>query len=101
MAPLQPPVPADPISVPIDPDGQIAVAESNGHLVEPSTPLAAQSPAPVEKPKITPKIIDARIEALLSQVHANRPTEDVSLIRKAWEFCVRHHAGQERASGEP
>jgi GTP pyrophosphokinase len=45
--------------------------------------------------------IDQRFEALLEQVHANRPSEDVSLIRKAWEFCVRHHEGQMRASGEP
>ena len=45
--------------------------------------------------------IDQRFEALLRQVQANRPTEDVSLIRKAWEFCVQHHRGQMRASGEP
>jgi guanosine-3',5'-bis(diphosphate) 3'-pyrophosphohydrolase len=45
--------------------------------------------------------IDARFEQLLRQVQANRPNEDVSLIRKAWEFCVQHHEGQMRASGEP
>src|SRR6201998_4851572 len=45
--------------------------------------------------------IDERFEALLRRVQANRPTEDVSLIRKAWEFCVQHHKGQMRASGEP
>ncbi len=45
--------------------------------------------------------IRERFEELLRQVHANRPHEDVSLIRKAWEFCVKHHAGQVRASGEP
>jgi GTP pyrophosphokinase len=45
--------------------------------------------------------IDKRLEALLKQVHANRPTEDINLIRKAWEFCASHHAGQMRASGEP
>ncbi|MGB8260372.1 MAG: bifunctional (p)ppGpp synthetase/guanosine-3',5'-bis(diphosphate) 3'-pyrophosphohydrolase, partial [Terracidiphilus sp.] len=38
---------------------------------------------------------------MLRRVQANRPTEDVSLIRKAWEFCVSHHDGQLRASGEP
>jgi GTP diphosphokinase / guanosine-3',5'-bis(diphosphate) 3'-diphosphatase len=45
--------------------------------------------------------IELRLEALLRQVHANRSSEDISLIRKAWEFCVRHHEGQMRASGEP
>src|ERR1700761_5375791 len=45
--------------------------------------------------------IDERFEALLRRVQANRPTEDVSLIRKAWDFCVQHHKGQMRASGEP
>ena len=43
----------------------------------------------------------SRFEALLRQVHANRPNEDISLIRKAWEFCVAHHEGQTRLSGEP
>jgi len=45
--------------------------------------------------------IAQRFESLLQQVHANRPSEDISLIRKAWEFCVKHHDGQMRASGEP
>jgi GTP pyrophosphokinase len=48
-----------------------------------------------------PRPIGERFEALLRQVQANRPNEDVSLIRKAWEFCVSHHEGQTRASGEP
>ena len=55
----------------------------------------APEPAPPQRP------IDQRFEALLRQVQANRPSEDVSLIRKAWEFCVQHHEGQMRASGEP
>jgi len=48
-----------------------------------------------------PRPIAERFEGLLRQVQGNRPNEDVSLIRKAWEFCVSHHAGQMRASGEP
>ena len=48
-----------------------------------------------------PHAIDARFEALLRHVQANRPSDDVTLIRKAWEFCVQHHKGQMRASGEP
>jgi GTP pyrophosphokinase len=45
--------------------------------------------------------IDQRFEALLRHVQANRPSEDITLIRKAWDFCVQHHKGQMRASGEP
>jgi len=45
--------------------------------------------------------IEERFDALLRQVQANRPNDDVALIRKAWEFCVQHHKGQMRASGEP
>src|ERR1700728_572851 len=56
---------------------------------------APNATAPAETP------IDQRFEALLRRVQANRPNEDISLIRKAWEFCVSHHKGQTRASGEP
>jgi GTP pyrophosphokinase len=55
----------------------------------------------LDRPIIDQATIDRRMEALLRQVHANRPSEDITLIRKAWEFCVRHHEGQARASGEP
>src|ERR1035437_3454277 len=73
-------------------------------------PIPAEVPGapPVPKGKalpvaraIDPQILDRRFEALLKKAHANRPSEDINLIRKAWEFCVRHHEGQTRASGEP
>jgi GTP pyrophosphokinase len=50
---------------------------------------------------VSERPISERFEALLRQVKANRPNEDISLIRKAWEFCVAHHEGQTRLSGEP
>jgi GTP pyrophosphokinase len=50
---------------------------------------------------LDPRPIGERFEAFLRRVQANRPNEDISLIRKAWEFCVSHHEGQTRASGEP
>jgi GTP pyrophosphokinase len=104
MASVEPPFPADEISVIRDADEQIAVADTNGGFLassEPSeTPARLVAPTP-KKPKVTQKMIDARIDALLRHVQANRPNEDVSLIRKAWEFCVQHHEGQMRASGEP
>jgi GTP pyrophosphokinase len=64
------------------------------------------TPAPEEKLHspahgVDQKSMDQRVEAMLKLVHANRPTEDLSLIRKAWEFSVQHHRGQMRASGEP
>jgi GTP pyrophosphokinase len=71
----------------------------------PSTPPSAAGDVqaaprgPDQSPILSP--INQRFEALLKQVQANRPTEDISLIRKAWEFCVKHHEGQMRASGEP
>jgi GTP diphosphokinase / guanosine-3',5'-bis(diphosphate) 3'-diphosphatase len=54
-----------------------------------------------EKSQVAGLSVDERFENLLRHVQANRPNEDVSLIRKAWEFCVKHHDGQMRASGEP
>jgi len=45
--------------------------------------------------------IDERFQRLLETVHANRPGDDLEIIRKAWVYCVRQHAGQKRASGEP
>src|SRR5581483_8235074 len=35
--------------------------------------------------------VDDRFEALLRHAQSNRPNEDISLIRKAWEFCGRQH----------
>ena len=68
----------------------------------PPSPLGeSQVAVRAVKPPLPQNLIDERFEALLRQVQANRPTEDVSLIRKAWEFCVKHHEGQMRASGEP
>jgi guanosine-3',5'-bis(diphosphate) 3'-pyrophosphohydrolase len=60
---------------------------------------AAQPPA--GPAHLRDEAIRERFETLLRHVHSNRPNEDVSLIRKAWEFCVQHHKGQMRASGEP
>ena len=45
--------------------------------------------------------VAAKFDKLLETVHQNRPHDDLDLIRRAWEFCIQQHAGQERASGEP
>ncbi len=74
------------------PAGQAAVAVPEAENQAAAAPVA---------PALISAAIDERFEALLKRVRANRPNEDTSLIRKAWEFCVGHHAGQLRASGEP
>ncbi len=38
---------------------------------------------------------------LLVKVRTHRPNDDISLIERAYEFCLLHHRGQARASGEP
>jgi len=45
--------------------------------------------------------IDEKFQRLLDTVHANRPGDDLEIIRKAWQFCLQQHEGQKRASGEP
>jgi GTP pyrophosphokinase len=42
-----------------------------------------------------------KFHELLNSVRANRPNDDPEIIRKAWAFCLEHHKGQLRASGEP
>ena len=70
------------------------------------TEVPGAVPAPAGKAQaavleVDQQAFDRRIDALVKLVHANRPSDDIALIRKAWEFSVRHHLGQRRASGEP
>ncbi len=41
------------------------------------------------------------IEDIIRKVQVYRPGEDVNLLRKAYDFSAKHHAGQTRLSGEP
>ena len=42
-----------------------------------------------------------RFRELMKKLRENRPNEDLELVKKAYDFSQRHHAGQSRASGEP
>src|SRR3954466_10790061 len=42
-----------------------------------------------------------RFRELMRRMRANRPNDDLSIIKKAYDFSQKHHAGQMRASGEP
>ena len=88
------------------PESVPAVGGPSSPTAEKVVPLPAPTaePAAPERPAsetYDTSLIPQRFEALLRHVRANRPTDDVALIRKAWEFCVQHHEGQMRASGEP
>jgi len=38
---------------------------------------------------------------LMKTMQANRPADDLELVKKAYDYSMKHHAGQSRASGEP
>src|ERR1700758_2662334 len=42
-----------------------------------------------------------RFRELMRSLRENRPNDDLDLVKKAYEFSQKHHAGQSRASGEP
>jgi guanosine-3',5'-bis(diphosphate) 3'-pyrophosphohydrolase len=42
-----------------------------------------------------------KFRELLRTMRANRPSDDLELVRRAYEFSQKNHAGQTRASGEP
>src|SRR6204780_1487118 len=62
--------------------------------------MATVHSTPLE-PSAEPDILTAKFAELLATIGKNRPSDDTNIIRKAWEFCVEHHHGQLRASGEP
>src|SRR5437868_12424761 len=42
-----------------------------------------------------------RFRDLMKDLAANRPNDDLEIVRKAYEFSQKYHSGQSRASGEP
>jgi len=62
--------------------------------------MATVHSTPLEPPA-EPGILAAKFAELLATIGKNRPSDDIGIIRRAWEFCVQHHSGQLRASGEP
>src|ERR1700743_662787 len=62
--------------------------------------MATVRSTPIEPPA-EPDILATKFAALLATIGKNRPSDDAGIIRRAWEFCVEHHSGQLRASGEP
>jgi GTP diphosphokinase / guanosine-3',5'-bis(diphosphate) 3'-diphosphatase len=42
-----------------------------------------------------------RFRDLMKTLEANRPNDDLEIVRKAYDFSQKYHLGQTRASGEP
>src|SRR5271163_2920808 len=47
------------------------------------------------------ELLAAKFRELIGTVRKNRPSDDTEIISKAWDYCLEHHSGQLRASGEP
>jgi guanosine-3',5'-bis(diphosphate) 3'-pyrophosphohydrolase len=59
----------------------------------------ATHPQPASQKEM--KLLNGRFQQLLAKVAENRPSDDLEIIRKAYDFSLKHHQGQTRASGEP
>jgi len=80
------------------------MAEPIGTLLAPVPELAKEDLAGAHLSGSTAEAIDEvdrKFQTLLATVRINRPSDDLEIIRKAWQFCLQQHAGQKRASGEP
>jgi GTP pyrophosphokinase len=42
-----------------------------------------------------------KFRELIRTMRNNRPHDDLEIVKKAYEFSLKHHTGQTRASGEP
>ncbi|HEY1463886.1 MAG TPA: bifunctional (p)ppGpp synthetase/guanosine-3',5'-bis(diphosphate) 3'-pyrophosphohydrolase [Terriglobales bacterium] len=42
-----------------------------------------------------------KFRELMNRMEQNRPHDDLSIIKKAYEYSEKYHSGQKRASGEP
>ena len=47
------------------------------------------------------RALDARFNELVAKVRLTRPSDDVELLRRAYEFAAEQHRAQKRISGEP
>ena len=67
--------------------------------------MATAKTAPIvpdsNAPESGREMLAARFDELIATVRKNRPSDDTEIIRKAWDYCLEHHNGQLRASGEP
>src|ERR1700727_280391 len=42
-----------------------------------------------------------KFRELMKRIHENRPQDDLSIVKKAYDYSLNHHEGNGRGSGEP
>src|ERR1019366_3968032 len=42
-----------------------------------------------------------KFRELMKRIEENRPQDDLAIVKKAYDYSLKHHEGQSRASGEP
>ncbi len=42
-----------------------------------------------------------KFRELMKRIQDNRPQDDLTIVKKAYDYSLKHHEGQTRASGEP
>ncbi|MFY9950569.1 MAG: hypothetical protein WAK27_17865, partial [Candidatus Sulfotelmatobacter sp.] len=42
-----------------------------------------------------------KFRELMKRIQENRPQDDLAIVKKAYDYSLKHHEGQTRASGEP
>ncbi len=62
--------------------------------------MASVQPQPLQVERVSDPFPE-KFGRLLDTICRNRPSDDPEIIRRAWQFCLEHHKGQLRASGEP
>ena len=50
---------------------------------------------------VSHSLSEGKYRELMNRMRENRPNDDLDLVRRAYEYSLRHHEGQTRASGEP
>ncbi|GAA3749473.1 RelA/SpoT family protein [Terriglobus aquaticus] len=102
-------LPAEPADSLAEPSGLLDPLPPGSEAADPEpehgATCAAQNPTSATylagfPAELTTKI-DTDFQRLLDTLHANRPGDDLGVIRDAWQFCLQQHTGQKRASGEP
>ncbi len=94
LPPVAPSSFASAAPLPVENQPDTAADTSEAPSPSAASHLAGASPAVVSQ-------MDHKFARLLHEVHQNRPGDDLEIIRQAWQFCLQHHEGQKRASGEP